>query len=74
MNAYVQTVSVIERYTVLEKYIVRPLMMISSNISDAKNAKELSINIAFYLINGFFLALILLFWKFAWQKYLEYLN
>ena len=69
-----ETVSAIGRYSVLEKYIVRPLIMISEYIAQKKVENELSINIIFYSTNGVFMLLILLFWRFAWRRYLEYLN
>ena len=74
LDMHSQTVSAIQRYTQLEKYIVRPLIMISQYIAQKKIENELTINIIFYTTNSIFMVLILLFWRFAWRRYLEYLN
>lgn len=74
LNMDAETISAIGRYTILEKYIVRPLIMISEYIAQKTVENELSINIIFYSTNGIFMLLILVFWRFAWRRYLEYLN
>lgn len=62
------------RYTILEKYLVRPLLMVSSQIANGITSEYFHINLIFYMISGVFLLSLVLFWKFAWNKYLDYLN